>query len=873
CFLDKDRYQAGDDWKKVGRWTLRRTTKLILVGSPESLRSRPVLEEVSFYRRLNKSIVPIDFDGSLDPEKSTSKLFDYVPEEIIRLCEKGDRLELGPSQSVLERLRVDFRAVRQTQRRLRILAGAAAIFAVVAAIAVWMFLVANKERRFAESQLRYASSQRIGMESSKLLLSDTPLATLLAVEAFQVLDTSDVPPPAARQALRDALGEVTVSKPRDVGAPFDKAAFSPDSRLLWAGASDGTVRVFDLLEKGEEFFQQLLEPGVPVESLSIDPTGRWLGVRLRDGTIVLWDLETKERATYSGPHPEGATVTGGLAVGPNGTFFITVTQDGPVRLWRLAEDESGIQPIELAGIGPRPYVLTVDPTGRFIALGYRHGDVKFIELTAELLARHTDEWIGLGEPVVALAFDHTGRFLAIGTTNGKLTIYKIDADGRHRHDRDLNGLTDDVEAIDFSPDGRYLAAGSQAGWACRWDLTAESASAPSFVLPCNELPVKAVTVDDQGNLIAATSGDGRGELFGLDPVEQLGSTAVALTIDEVSSIAFDPSGRFLVARPKERGDLILVDLERGNSHKPVSVTDSGSRVAASFDHSGRLLVAVYETLDDTIRIHRIHTNGKPGADPLGLPFDGSISVSAFSREGGFFAAASERGIVRTWDLSAADVRESMRELPEQDDNATAICFGARGQLLALGYWKTGVSFWEMSDDGTWHETLDLPYARDVEYIALDPTGRYLATGTAHGIACLWDLQARNVEESMQELAEHRRENVSLAFPPQVVPVEFCPHGRFIITGSYEGVPRLWDLQAADVTTSSVALRGHRESVTAVAFDPTARLVATASRYGTIRIWTLQDSDLLDLARQYVTRELDAWERARYVTGSSKSDGM
>jgi hypothetical protein len=45
-FLDRAKYAAGDDWKKVGAWTLRRTGQLILVGSPSAARSDPVLREV-----------------------------------------------------------------------------------------------------------------------------------------------------------------------------------------------------------------------------------------------------------------------------------------------------------------------------------------------------------------------------------------------------------------------------------------------------------------------------------------------------------------------------------------------------------------------------------------------------------------------------------------------------------------------------------------------------------------------------------------------------------------------------------------------------------------------------------------------------------
>src|SRR6266852_2472198 len=37
-FLDRASYASGDNWKKVGAWTLRRTGQLILVGSPAAIR-------------------------------------------------------------------------------------------------------------------------------------------------------------------------------------------------------------------------------------------------------------------------------------------------------------------------------------------------------------------------------------------------------------------------------------------------------------------------------------------------------------------------------------------------------------------------------------------------------------------------------------------------------------------------------------------------------------------------------------------------------------------------------------------------------------------------------------------------------------------
>jgi TIR domain len=63
-FLDRTDYASGDDWKTDGAWTLRRTSQLILVGTPAATRSDPVIHEVEIFSKTRRRIVPIDFGGS-----------------------------------------------------------------------------------------------------------------------------------------------------------------------------------------------------------------------------------------------------------------------------------------------------------------------------------------------------------------------------------------------------------------------------------------------------------------------------------------------------------------------------------------------------------------------------------------------------------------------------------------------------------------------------------------------------------------------------------------------------------------------------------------------------------------------------------------
>jgi hypothetical protein len=86
-FLDRTYYAAGDDWKKVGGWTLRRTGQLLLVASPSAVKSEAVLHEVQIFSKTSRRIIPIDFDGSTELKVPDSQLVSYLPPEIIRVKE------------------------------------------------------------------------------------------------------------------------------------------------------------------------------------------------------------------------------------------------------------------------------------------------------------------------------------------------------------------------------------------------------------------------------------------------------------------------------------------------------------------------------------------------------------------------------------------------------------------------------------------------------------------------------------------------------------------------------------------------------------------------------------------------------------------
>jgi tetratricopeptide (TPR) repeat protein len=184
-FLDRDDYASGDDWKKVGRWTLRRTGQLVLVGSPNAIKSDPVIREIKIFSETGRRIVPIDFGGTTDWKKSDSPLARYLPTELLRIMESAAALGAGPSDETVATIRRTFKLIRQDKKRLRAFAVIALLLGALAVAATWQWRNAVAQRDRAEYTLSVAMTGTnrfvIGVADK---LRDSAGAPLTLVEAL-----------------------------------------------------------------------------------------------------------------------------------------------------------------------------------------------------------------------------------------------------------------------------------------------------------------------------------------------------------------------------------------------------------------------------------------------------------------------------------------------------------------------------------------------------------------------------------------------------------------------------------------------------------------------------------------------------------------
>ncbi|WP_422384404.1 alpha/beta hydrolase [Roseibium album] len=107
-----------------------------------------------------------------------------------------------------------------------------------------------------------------------------------------------------------------------------------------------------------------------------------------------------------------------------------------------------------------------------------------------------------------------------------------------------------------------------------------------------------------------------------------------------------------------------------------------------------------------------------------------------------------------------------------------------------------------------------------------PEGNKIVTGSEDGIVRIWDAGGAEL-------------HVLTGHEGKINHASFHPSGKSVVSASSDGTARIWRIGE---NRKSVVLRGHRGSVDRATFDPLGRFVATASSDGTIRFWDPSELD-------------------------------
>jgi len=737
------------------------------------------------------------------------------------------------AESEKKRAEENVRTAEQLHKRAVYLTGAFFVAIVMAVTALFFGSQARKAAVTAQTQQRIATSRELAAASINQIEQDPDLSILLALEAVEeTYQVDQTVLPEAEDALHRTIQSSRILFTFQHGGAV---AFSPDKNHLATGGGDGAIKIWDM-NKGQEILtiKAHLEP---VVDLAYNPTGNQLASVGLDDRLKVWNPSTGGELLYIQTHMDDPV---SVDYSPDGKY-IAVSGNHGAKVWNT---KSGDMILDLADLPEGAEGIKFSSDGNYLVtnsfhLGQEGGIVRIWDAAT---GRKVTEIKGMAQAFPS-GIDLSSDGGLIASPIGQFGPEAIEGVGLWRFDsrkKELEGVDflpnkSPVSDIKFNPKGTVLAVGGHDGITRLWDVASGS---EILTLGGHEGQIRKIDFHPDGKYLATTGADNTTRVWDIS----LEGSREWLTVTYESFVfnaAFSPDGEHLAISSELNGPPIIDSWTGDTVFQADNKSEEGMLYyRSSFSPDGARIAT--PNPDNSISIWDINS-GSEAIHLVGHP--APVTRLAFDPNGMYLASSDVSGIIILWDSSTG---EKLRNIKAHAGWVPGLTFNADGSRLASASWDSTAKIW---DEGIGKNQLTLNgHDFEVWDVAFSPDGSLLATAAWDSTAKVWDANTGDLL-------------FTLPHPANVNSVDFDPKGKFLATGGFDSTVRLWDVTNGKLI---LAINGNQAPISSVDISPDGKRLVTSSADGTVRVFALDIEELMELARNRVTRLLTEAECQKYL---------